>query len=218
MNRIVKYFRELPAKEATKFLIIFYIVGIIGFLIPQTRHIFELLIPLSLCVNLFLLFLFHKPFDKKHLFFFGGVVALTFAIEALGVKTGVVFGEYFYGKSLSLKLIETPLLIGFNWLMLTYGVVQLLRVNIQTRKYIIILGAILLTGYDFIMEPVAMKTDMLSWMFNQIPLQNYIVWFLVSAVVIAGFELVQIKTENKIAGRIFIFQTIFFAMLNLFLK
>jgi len=63
-----------------------------------------------------------------------------------------------------------------------------------------------------------MKTDMWWWMFNQIPLQNYIVWFLVSAVVIAGFELVQIKTENKIAGRIFIFQTIFFAMLNLFLK
>jgi putative membrane protein len=218
MNRIVTYFKKLPPKEATKFLIIFYIVGISGFLLPQTRNLFELLIPFSLCINLFMLFIFHKPFDNKHLLFFGGVVVLTFSIEALGVKTGVVFGEYFYGKSLSLKIFETPLLIGFNWLMLTYGVVQLLRINIHTRKYTIILGAIMLTGFDFIMEPVAMKTDMWSWMFNQIPLQNYIVWFLVSAVVISGFELFQIKTENKIAGRIFILQVIFFAALNLFLK
>jgi putative membrane protein len=217
-KKITDYFHNLPVKEATKFLIIFYMVGIAGFLVPQTRQLFEMLIPLSLCVNLFMLFLFHKPFNKKHLLFFAGVVVFTFVIEAVGVKTGMLFGEYFYGKSLSVKLFETPLLIGFNWLMLTYGVVQLLRINTQIRKYSVVLGALLMTGYDFIMEPVAMKTDMWSWLFSQVPLQNYIAWFLVSAIVIACFELFSIKTDNKIAGRIFMLQFIFFAVLNIFLK
>jgi len=218
MSKIVKYFKTLPAEEATKFLIIFYIVGISGFLIPQTRQLFEVLIPVSLIVNLFLLFLFHKPHDRKHWLFFASVVVFTFAVEAVGVNTGVIFGEYFYGKSLSVKLFETPLLIGFNWLMLCYGIVELLRSNTVTRKYTVVLGALCMTVYDFVMEPVAMKTDIWSWVFTKIPMQNYVVWFMVAALVISAFELFQIKTENRIAGRIFIAQFVFFAILNLFLR
>jgi len=218
MNRIVKYFSELPVKEATKFLIIFYIVGITGFLTPQTRKLFEMLIPISLCINLFMLFLFHHPFNQKHLLFFGGVVVFTFAIEAIGVNTGMVFGEYFYGKSIPVKIFGTPLLIGFNWLLLTYGLVQLLRMNSWIRKFSVVAGALFMTGFDVVMEPVAMKTGMWSWHSDQIPVQNYIGWFIVSALIISGFELFRIKTDNKIAGRIFILQLIFFTVLNIFLQ
>lgn len=218
MKRIVTYFKNLPEKEAAKFLIIFYVVGITGFLLPPTRHLFELMISLSLFINLFMLFLFHRPFDSKHIFFFVGVILFTFTVEVVGVKTGLIFGEYFYGSSLILKIFETPFLIGFNWLMLTYGVVQLLRMNSQVRKFSILLGAILMTVYDFVMEPVAVKTGMWSWPSDEIPLQNYLGWFIVSAIVILGFELLKINTDNKIAGRIFILQFIFFIVLNLFLK
>lgn len=217
MNKIVSYFKNLEIKEATKFLIIFYIVGTTGFLIPKTRGIFEMLIPLSLLINLFMLFLFHSPFNKKHLLFFVAVVAFSFGIEAIGVKTGILFGEYIYGSSLSVKIFQTPILIGFNWLMLTYGVVQLLRQNSFTRKYLILIGSVIMTAYDFVMEPVAMKTDMWSWSFNQIPLQNYIMWFIISSIILAGFEIFAIKTNNKIAGRIFLFQLLFFLILHLFL-
>jgi putative membrane protein len=217
MNRIFKYFKELQAKEATKFLIIFYTVGIAGFLVPQTRQLFMLLIPVSLLVNLFMLFLFHSTFNLKHLFFFLGIVVFTFLVEALGVNTGVLFGEYQYGNSLSVKLFDTPLIIGFNWLMLVYVVVQLMRGNQFLRKYMIVAGAVVMTAYDFLMEPVAIKTDMWSWIDGVIPMQNYVAWFLVSAIVIAVFELFALRTDNKIAGRIFILQFIFFTLLNLFL-
>jgi putative membrane protein len=217
MNRIFKYFKELQAKEATKFLIIFYTVGIAGFLVPQTRQLFVLLIPVSLLVNLFMLFLFHSTFNLKHLFFFLGIVVFTFSVEAVGVNTGWLFGEYIYGNSLSVKLFDTPLIIGFNWLMLVYGVVQLMRGNQFLRKYMIVAGAVVMTAYDFLMEPVAIKTDMWSWIDGVIPMQNYVAWFLVSAIVIAVFELFALRTDNKIAGRIFILQFIFFTLLNLFL-
>jgi putative membrane protein len=218
MNRIFSYFKNLPTKEATKFLIIFYTVGIAGFLVPQTRQLFVLLIPVSLLVNLFMLFLFHRTFNLKHFFFFLGIVVFTFLIEAVGVNTGILFGEYQYGNSLSVKLFGTPLLIGFNWLMLVYGVVQLLRMNLFLRKYIIVTGALVMTAYDFLMEPVAIKTDMWSWIEGTIPLRNYVAWFIVSAIVISVFELFSLRTDNKIAGRIFILQGIFFAVLNLLLK
>ncbi|MCF8360236.1 MAG: carotenoid biosynthesis protein [Prolixibacteraceae bacterium] len=218
MNRIVLYFKNLTVRDATRFLIVFYIVGIIGFFIPYSREIFEKMIPLSLLVNLFLLFLFHKPYNVKHLAFFGSVVLLTFLIEAVGMNTGVLFGEYLYGESLPVKLFGTPIIIGLNWLLLSYGVVQLMRMNKQLRRYIIILGAAAMTLFDFMMEPVAMKTGMWSWSYNIIPWQNFIMWFILSAIIIAGFELFSIKTDNKIAGRIFLFQLFFFVVLNIFLK
>ena len=111
MKRIVNYFKNLEAKEATKFLIIFYVVGTMGFLIPQTRDLFEKLIPLSLAINIFMLLLFHPKFDRRHITFFSAIIILTIAIEAIGVKTGLLFGDYQYEKSLSVKVFETPILI-----------------------------------------------------------------------------------------------------------
>jgi putative membrane protein len=217
MNRITHYFKQLTAKEGTKFLVIFYAVGIAGFLVPATRGLFERLIPLSLLINLFMLMLFHTKFDRKHLLFFGGVAAFTFTIEAIGVKTGALFGEYIYGSSLPGKLFDTPLIIGFNWLMLSYGAVELVRKIQPLRKYLPLVVGMLMSLFDFIMEPVAMRTDMWSWSFNQIPLQNYVMWLVISAIVAAGFELFSISTNNKIAPRIFILQGIFFLALRLFL-
>ena len=217
MNKLINYLKNLEAKEATKFLIIFYVVGTTGFLIPQTRSLFEMLIPLSLAINLFMLLLFHPKYDRKHLIFFASVIVFTIAVEAIGVKTGMLFGEYHYGKSLSVKVFETPILIGFNWLMLSYGAVYLIRTKPALRKFVPLLTGFLMVGYDYIMEPVAMKTDMWSWAFNTIPVQNYIMWFVIAAIVGAAFELFNINANNRIAGIVFILQLVFFAILNLFL-
>ncbi|MDA3880100.1 MAG: carotenoid biosynthesis protein [Prolixibacteraceae bacterium] len=217
MNRIIQYFKTLEEKEATKFLIIFYIVGVVGFLIPQTREIFERLIPVSLIINIFMLFLFHKVFNLKHLVFFVSIIVVTIAIEAVGVQTGILFGEYDYGKSIPVKVFGTPVLIGFNWLMLTYGAVFLLRTKKALRKFLPVLTGVLMTGFDYIMEPVAMKADMWTWMFNDIPYQNYIMWFVIATVIGGCFELFNINTDNKIAGRIFVLQLVFFGILNIFL-
>ena len=39
--------------------------------------------------------------------------------EILGVKFGVIFGDYEYGSALGLKIFDVPLLIGANWAILT---------------------------------------------------------------------------------------------------
>ena len=217
MNKITNYFKTLAVKEATKFLIIFYVVGIAGFLLPQTRSIFELLIPISLAINIFMLMLFHPSFDRKHLLFFSAIIVLTITIEAIGVKTGIIFGEYAYGKSLSLKIFETPVLIGFNWLMLSYGAVYLIRTKPTMRKFLPVLTGLLLVGFDFVMEPVAMKTGMWDWAFNTVPFQNYVMWFVIATIIGAAYELFNINANNRVAGIVFVLQLIFFIILNLFL-
>jgi bisanhydrobacterioruberin hydratase len=217
MNKVINYFKNLEAKEATKFLIIFYVVGTTGFLIPQTRSLFEMLIPVSLAINLFMLLLFHPKYNSKHLVFFSAIIVLTIAIEAIGVKTGLIFGEYLYGKSLFVKVFETPILIGFNWLMLSYGAVYLIRTKPAMRKLLPILTGVLMTGYDYIMEPVAMKTGMWDWANGTVPLQNYVMWFVIASIIGAAYELFNINTNNRVAGIVFILQLTFFAILNLFL-
>lgn len=217
MNRIILYFKNLPVKEASKFLFIFYIVGIAGFLFPISRDFFEILIPFSIVINIFLLILFHQPLNKKHILFFVAVALFTFIVEAIGVQTGVLFGDYIYGKSLPVKIFNTPLLIGGNWLLLSYGAVEIIRLNKSLRKFLPVLVGLLMTFFDFVIEPVAIKTGMWTWSFSSIPVQNYLMWFIVSVILASCFELFKIETKNKIAVRIFLFQFAFFVILNLFL-
>ena len=40
--------------------------------------------------------------------------------EILGVNYGLIFGKYDYGDNLGLKLLGVPLLIGLNWVVLTF--------------------------------------------------------------------------------------------------
>ena len=52
--------------------------------------------------------------------------------EVLGVRYNMIFGNYYYGNSLGPQVLEVPLIIGFNWLTLsfaTYGVSSYLFKN-----------------------------------------------------------------------------------------
>jgi putative membrane protein len=218
MKKIISYFQQLGSHDATRFLVIFYIVGTIGFLLPYTRNVFEALIPVSVLVNLFLLLLFHRPYEQKYIYAFLLIAVPTFLIEAVGTNTGVLFGEYAYGTSLGVKLFKTPLLIGVNWLVLVYGAVSIVRKVEIFRRFSVLSASLLMVFFDWVMEPVAMKTDMWQWAFNRVPFQNYLMWFVVSAFAVALFELMKIETTKTIAARIFVIQLIFFGILNLFLS
>jgi bisanhydrobacterioruberin hydratase len=217
LKKIIDYFKNLTPREVTKFLIIYYFVGITGFLVPVSRPLFQQLIPISLFISLFLVFLFHNPWNKTAILVFLSVFVISFGVEAIGVRTGLLFGEYFYGNALGLKVFDTPLLIGLNWLMLAYGAIAIARSVKFMQKWVAFFAPVFMVAYDFVMEPVAMKTGMWGWAFNSIPWQNYVMWFILSVVVVSLFELFSVDTTKPVAIRIFIAQFVFFAALNLFL-
>lgn len=101
-------------KQIKGFIIVLYVAGLLGFIIPITSPIFQSVTPLALLISTYLLALFHKEHDRKSLLVFGLIYVLGWSIEAIGVNTGHIFGSYYYGDSLGLEVLNTPLMIGVN--------------------------------------------------------------------------------------------------------
>ena len=101
-------------------LIIIYLVGIIGLSSGKFRSSFQYLTPYTLLISAFILFIFHKKWNEKHILAFVLVFLGGLIIEIIGVRTGYIFGNYNYGNVLGIKVYDTPIVIGVNWLMLIY--------------------------------------------------------------------------------------------------
>ncbi len=208
---------SLPVGEVQKFLVIFYIVGTLGFLIPISKEFFVKITPFALLLNTYLLAIYHNDYPKKTLISFSFIYFFGFLIEAVGVGTGQVFGSYKYGSGLGPKVLETPLLIGLNWLFLSYtscSVVDALRVS-QRVGYI--LPALLMLCYDSVLEQVAPKMDMWSWRDGVVPLQNYVVWFLLALVFTSLIRVMKVDTRNPLSLVVLLCQFVFLIILMIIL-
>jgi bisanhydrobacterioruberin hydratase len=195
------------------FFVIFYSVGIIGMIVPATFPLFVKLIPFALLLSVLTLALFHGGFSNRTLLVFLFIFLFGFFAEVFGVNTGFVFGNYNYGNGLGIKLFNTPLMIGINWLLLVYLTASLTeKLNIKPVSKVL-LASVIMLGYDVVLEQVAPVLDMWYWQNNEIPLKNYITWFLLALFFHSIVRFFNIKTANKIAPAILICQFIFFVVL-----
>ncbi len=204
---------KIPLREVKKFIAIFYMVGTLGFLITFTRSLFIVMTPFALLLNTYLLAIYHKKYDIKHIGVFVFIFLAGFFIEVIGVNTGLIFGDYQYGNGLGLKLFETPLLIGVNWLFLTYTSASLLDSLKINKNISILLAPSLMVIYDLVLEKVAPKMDMWTWQNHTIPLQNYMAWFMIALVFITLLRLFKINLENSLSKILLICQFVFFVVL-----
>ena len=150
----------------------------------------------------------------------------TFWMEAVGVATGAVFGEYTYGPTLGWAWRGVPLIIAFNWVMVVNGAIRFAawvvpaEAGAWRRPLVVLLSAGGATLFDFIMEPVAIRLDYWSWTQGPIPLQNYAAWFGLAAllaIVHPCSRRVACATPG-VAGKLSIFyvglQALFFAAMQ----
>ncbi len=210
--------RNTPVKEVRRFLVIFYIVGTLGFLLPFTQKLFIAITPFALLLNVYLLAIYHKAYNAGTIAVFLFVFLAGFFIEVIGVKTGCIFGHYEYASGLGLKLFDTPLLIGVNWLFLSYASTSVLsRVKLPRVLYYLV-PPVLMLVYDLVLEQVAPKMDMWYWDNDKIPLQNYLAWFLIAFLFTSLIKLFNIDTENGLAKVLLLCQFVFFVLLMLILR
>jgi putative membrane protein len=189
-----------------------YTAGLIGLNWSLSTDIFRVLVPFHLLSNAFFLLIFHKEINRNFLIFCIITILTGFFIELAGVKTGIIFGKYWYGKTLGIKLWEIPLVIGINWLVLVYitGVISdNLKIHLILKAMI---GAFLMTALDFLIEPIAIQQDFWHWQNEIVPLQNYIAWFCTAFVLQIFFQLLSFQKKNPLATTVFILQVLFFAM------
>lgn len=211
----VKLLINQHLKKVVTFFVVFYFVGIVGMLLSFSFPLFVHLTPLALLLSFIAVFLFHTDYSKKALFVFISIYLLGFGVEVFGVNTGLIFGAYTYDKGLGLKLFNTPLIIGINWLLLIYisfSTIDHIKLNDWLKVFF---TATILLAYDLILEPLAPVLKMWSWDAGQAPFQNYLAWFVIALIFAALVKISGINMKNRIAPLILICQLLFFAIILL---
>lgn len=216
MIRFVKAIQDNP-QHVSAFLKIFYIVGLTGIFVSPTSAFFVSLTPFALLLSFGLLLFFHSKFDFNTIVSFLFIAILGFIIEERGVNTGLIFGMYSYGDTLGLKISNTPIIIGLNWLLMTYITASIVDLFDMRNVFKIIAAAALMVIYDLVLEQVAPLMNMWSWQNNTIPMQNYIAWFVLALLFQTIFKMRKIDTYNPIAASVLIIQFVFFITLFLFM-
>jgi bisanhydrobacterioruberin hydratase len=218
---VLHYISTLATRErkVQSFLISFYVIGVLGMIIPYTQGVFIKLTPYALVFNSLLLLLFHRGSrNLRAILTFVAIFLAGFIIELVGVNTGKVFGHYIYGNGLGIKLFNTPLLIGINWLLLVYLSANL-AARLKTGAILsVIIASAVMTGVDLILEQVASQLDLWYWTSSSVPLQNYVAWFFIAILFHTFVRANNVKTSNPIAFAVLFCQVLFFAVLYVYFK
>lgn len=210
--------RSSRAAIALGVLLVFYAVGFFGLGFSSHRELFKALVPFNLLLTNGVLFAFHRQFNRAFWLFAATAAGGGFLAEVLGVHSGLLFGAYQYGPTLGLQLWQVPLLIGLNWLMLGYTaghLTDLLRLPWLLRA---LLGAGLMVGLDYFIEPVAVAFDFWSWEGGSIPFSNYAGWFGLSLLLQLLYQRAGFRKDNLVAPFVYLLQLLFFAGLYALLQ
>jgi bisanhydrobacterioruberin hydratase len=164
-----------------RFLIVLYAAGLLGMHVPAVSATFISLVPLTLWFTGFIcVWYFPKPSLQAYILL-AAIAMAAWMLEVAGVHTGKIFGEYAYGPTLGYKVLDVPITIGVNWVLLvivTSAVIE--EWNLGGKIGRAALGAGLMTALDLLIEPVAMNFDFWQWQNNLVPLQNFGAWWLAS--------------------------------------
>ena len=194
-------------------LVLVNLIGVVGFRTDSLLPIFKTLTPYNLLFTLLICFFYlpWRPFISIFILLF----SIGFSVEFLGVKTGLLFGNYEYGSTLGLKWHNVPLIIGVNWFVLSIGARGCANRITQNTFFQVLCAALFMVGLDYLIEPVAMKYDFWDWSQNKVPIQNYFMWFLVSIFMQVLLNKKSIQIPFLLAFAILISQFIFFGALLL---
>ena len=220
---------------ATAVAIFFHSIGLFGILYFQTVFFIQLT-PLNLLLSFSLLVWTQTNKNTAFFLLIAAAVLIGFFAEVVGINTGLLFGDYNYGKVLGLQLLNVPLIIGINWFIIIYccGIsthTLLIKVINKVARdtkdppillkamSVIVDGASLAVLFDWLMEPVAVKLGFWTWHGDgTIPLYNYICWFIVSMLLLTIFQFCKFEKNNKFAVNLLLIQALFFLILRTFLN
>jgi putative membrane protein len=206
-------------------LSVLYFVGFLGVSIPLHED-FMLLTPFNLFFTFFISVWAAPQLDYRFwisllIIYFSG-----FFIEVTGVQSRILFGAYDYGKTLGIKVFDTPLIIGINWAMLVIGTSSF--ANFLFTKFSIVfrtvVAALIMVSNDFIIEPVAVYYDFWTWetegigtSFFVAPLQNYIAWYVLGFLLIYFFNTYNDVKRYLALEFLLLLQAVFFIWIYYFI-
>jgi putative membrane protein len=211
--------KTLAISKEEIFLYIIYTVGVIGHLTAPLQIYMKMLTPLTLLLTGGIVLLTAIK-NSKQVFLLWAVVTyiITFSLEVIGVKTGLIFGSYWYGETLGVKFLNVPLIIGFNWIMIILGAIILSEKILTNKMMVSLSAAILATLFDFFLEPIAIRFSYWNWSDISVPIQNYVAWFFISLLFSVLYFSMRIKVNTDLPVKFFLTQFVFFIILYFFMR
>lgn len=216
VNELKQYLLKQKNTILIAVLIIFYSVGTVGTQLPAHRAFFLGLSDFNLLLTFVIALLAFEKLNLKEIFFLVICYLATMSAEWIGTSTGLLFGSYFYGQNLGETVVGVPLVIGLNWWILIIAASSITDYFKLKPLVSALVGALLMTLLDVIMEPVAIKSDFWHWENEQIPMYNYVCWFLLTFILLVIKEKVSVSKANKVHSALFLIITLFFIIQLLF--
>jgi uncharacterized membrane protein len=154
---------------------------------------------------------------KRWLSFMLPAIGLSLSSELLGTSTGFPFGAYGYLSGLGYKIAGlVPFTIPLSWFYMGLCCYLLARVGVERRSWqpwvkqlgAIAIGALLLTAWDFVLDPAMSQTPYPFWEFQEpgiffgMPYRNITGWlgtgalFMTIAALIWGNEPLRLRRDQ----------------------
>jgi uncharacterized membrane protein len=133
--------------------------------------------------------------------FFAASAIVSYAMEEIGVRTGLIYGAYHYSNMLGPKLGHVPVIIPLAWFMMIYPswmVARALMRGVATHSaggitVVAAVAAMVMTAWDVVMDPGMAAAGNWIWenggAYFGVPRRNYLGWLATTFLVywIAGW-------------------------------
>jgi putative membrane protein len=196
-------------------LVIFFAVGADGLLVPVTHSLMLGLSPFAL---LFTAVVVAVPLlrerEPRTAAWAAAACVAGFALEAAGVATGRIFGEYAYGTILGPKILGVPLIIGLNWALVILGSVSFVVRYVRPPLAAAALAGALTAFFDWVLEPVAVSFGYWTWAGGAVPIRNYLAWFLIAGALAWLYAWRKVTVKSWLPSAALGIQACFFALLR----
>ena len=107
-------------------------------------------------------------------------IVLGYIIEVIGTNTGWPFGAYAYGTALGPRVFSTPLMIGVLWWLLIRAWFDLSERWTQNAWAKALITGTAMVLMDVLIEPVAIELGFWTWEDVEVPVANYVSWFVLA--------------------------------------
>jgi len=210
---------HLENRYAKLLLVVIFALGLIGHGLEVSRKLMLSLTPLILVTaSIVVCYPFLRRGSSQSFVWCITTLTITYFAEVIGVTTGALFGHYHYGNILGVKVLGVPLLIGINWMLVILGAITLTHSLTKNVLLVPLITGLLAVGFDYILEPVAIKLGYWHWSGGTPPLKNYCTWFVLAFLITLLYGELKVVVTTTLPRFYLVVQTVFFLSLQIVLK
>lgn len=129
-----------------------------------------------------------------------------YAVEVLGVHTGIPFGTYDYSDTLGARWFGVPPVIGLAWTMLAWPAALAARRLVRGRAARVLVGAWALAAADLYLDPQQVDAGHWTWRHpsphlpgvDAVPLTNYLGWLAVALLLSAVVQVLAGNGDDRV--------------------